>query len=271
MRHTLVFLFGSLLLMGCPAADAFDPSARLPGTDRAPDGSRLSSALELHPDEPEKALPEQAAARVRPYTEVVDDLEVRRKELGREWMNATRPGEKEPVLVSARAALHSGIVEHLIPPWYGTEWAFYGTSQTPGKGEIACGYFVSTVLRDAGLRVERVRLAQQASANIARTFAGARTKRFGHAPRLRIVEYVQEQGPGLYVVGLDYHVGLLAYDGQGPVRMCHSSVLFPGSVLCEDAAKSEAMLSEVHVVGEVLTDSVVEAWIEGKAIPTHLP
>jgi hypothetical protein len=253
MRCTFLLAVASILLMGCGKAGAL------------PTVEPQSELIEL-----EEALTPPAAS-VRLYTEVVDDLEARRKELGRGWMNATQPGSKAPVLEAARTALHESIVGELIPPWYGTEWAFYGTSQTPGKGEVACGYFVSTVLRDAGLRVERVRLAQQASSHIARTFAGRDTKRFGNTSRLRVVEYVQEQGRGLYVVGLDYHVGLLAYDGEGPVRMCHSSVLFPGSVLCEDAAKSEAMLSEVHVVGEVLTDPVVEAWIEGKAIPTHLP
>jgi hypothetical protein len=45
------------------------------------------------------------------------------------------------------------------------------TSETPGRGEIACGYFVSTVLRDAGFGVERVRLAQQASERIVRTLS----------------------------------------------------------------------------------------------------
>ena len=265
-------LLFALLLPACGVADAFDPSARQPGTVPGPDGATLAPALvdAIH-TEAEKELPAQAAARPRPYSEVIDDLAAVRKELGRDWMNATTSAAKESVLAEARTTLHEGIVEDLIPPWYGTEWAFYGTSQTPGKGTIACGYFVSTVLRDAGLRVERVRLAQQASSHIARTFAGGATTWFSNQPHLRVIEHVEEQGAGLYAIGLDYHVGLLSFDGVGPVRMCHSSVLWPTSVLCEDAAKSEAMLSTVHVVGEVLTDRVVEAWIEGKAIVTSTP
>lgn len=247
MRFTVLLVSALLLLPSCGRADAVLP------TPPPPSG----------PSTPEVAVP------VRTYEQVVADLTARRRELGRDWMNATQPGEKPAVLQAARAALHRTLVEDLIPPWFGTEWAFYGTSQTPGQGQIACGYFVSTVLRDAGLRVERVRLAQQASSNIARTFAGGATKRFSRAPHLRVVEYVEEQGAGVYIIGLDYHVGLLTWDGEGPVQMCHSSVLWPGSVLCEDAGSSEAMISGVHVVGAVLTDAVVEAWIEGKAIPTH--
>ena len=255
------------LLLSCGAA-AVEPAAPLPGTVRDPAGSTLTPALAdaVHPPEDEKSLDPP-----RPYADRVADLAAVRRDLGRDWMNATTAARKSTVLTRARETLHEAIVEQLIPPWHGTEWGFYGTSQTPGQGTIACGYFVSTVLRDAGLRVERVRLAQQASSHIARTFAGGGTKWFSRAPHLRVVEYIEDQGPGLYVVGLDYHVGFLTWDGSGPVRMCHSSVLWPGSVLCEEAAKSEAMLSEVHVVGDVLTDRVVEAWIEGKAIPTSTP
>lgn len=72
---------------------------------------------------------------------------------------------------------------------------------------------------------------------------------------------------GIYIVGLDYHVGFLVYDGDA-VQMCHSSVLWPGTVLCEPAAKAEAMHSMVHVVGPVLTDDVLRRWAQGKAFPT---
>jgi hypothetical protein len=72
---------------------------------------------------------------------------------------------------------------------------------------------------------------------------------------------------GIYIVGLDYHVGFLVYDGDA-VQMCHSSVLWPGTVLCEPAAKAEAMHSMVHVVGPVLTDDVLRRWVQGKAFPT---
>ncbi|WMJ72126.1 hypothetical protein RCC89_02925 [Cytophagaceae bacterium ABcell3] len=44
------------------------------------------------------------------------------------------------------------LVNKLIPYWYGTKWDFEGHTDVPGKGEIACGYFVSTTLNlDYGL------------------------------------------------------------------------------------------------------------------------
>jgi hypothetical protein len=55
------------------------------------------------------------------------------------------------------------IVDSIIPYWFGTKWNFYGTTEVPRNGSIACGYFVTTVLRDAGLRINRIKLAQAAS------------------------------------------------------------------------------------------------------------
>jgi hypothetical protein len=55
------------------------------------------------------------------------------------------------------------IDKKLLPYWLGTTWNFNGTTQVPGEGSIACGYFVTTLLRDAGVKLERVKLAQMAS------------------------------------------------------------------------------------------------------------
>src|ERR1700741_5295000 len=53
--------------------------------------------------------------------------------------------------------------DSLLPCWYGTPWGFYGTTEEPGQGTIACGYFVTTVLRDAGCSLQRIKLAQYPS------------------------------------------------------------------------------------------------------------
>ena len=55
------------------------------------------------------------------------------------------------------------IAQQIVPHWIGTPWDFNGITQSPGKGKIACGYFVTTVLRDAGVKINRVKMAQCAS------------------------------------------------------------------------------------------------------------
>jgi len=51
--------------------------------------------------------------------------------------------------------------------WMQTPWDFNGHTDTPRKGEIACGYFVTTTLRDMGVQLQRYKLAQQAASVIA--------------------------------------------------------------------------------------------------------
>src|SRR6187200_2544039 len=71
------------------------------------------------------------------------------------WRNISKT-EKEKIFTSA-------VAETIIPGWIGTAWNFNGTSEKPQQGSIACGYFVTTILRDAGLSLARIKLAQCAS------------------------------------------------------------------------------------------------------------
>jgi len=186
---------------------------------------------------------------------------------------AAEEAERPVVLAEATSVLLDVVADGLLPAWYGTPWAFYGTSQVTGQGQIACGYLVSTVLEHAGFRVERVALAQQAAEHIILTIVPPyRVHRFRERSREEVVADVQEQGEGLYIVGLDYHVGFLLVrdDGSGSpaVQMCHSSWLGSSGALCEPAATSPAMISSYTVTGPVLTEPTVVAWLEGRSLPT---
>lgn len=202
-----------------------------------------------------------------PYADRVDALARIRARLSDDYAHADRSG-KAAVRDRARQAVLDGITRDLIPAWYGTRWDFYGTTEVPGEGTIACGYFVTTILRDAGFRVERVHLAQQASENIAKSLAPADAiERFRRGDVGAVVDAVRSDGEGLYVVGLDYHVGFLWNDGS-IVRMCHASYLGEAVVVCEDARTSPAMVSGYHVVGKLLSDVMTDRWLTGQAFPT---
>ena len=164
-----------------------------------------------------------------------------------------------------------GIHEALIPSWIGTPWAFYGATETPGEGSIACGYFVATVLRDAGLGVERVLLAQQASEHIVQTFSEKpHVQRFRAGDVHAVIDAILEEPEGIYVVGLDYHVGLLVRRERS-VAFCHSTVIDAAGVVCEDPRTSPGFLSHYHVFGPVLEDAVIDAWLDETEIYTVTP
>ena len=179
--------------------------------------------------------------------------------------------EREHVLEEARSTFLEAVRADIFPYWYGTPWDFGGTTETPRGGGIACGYFVSTVLRDAGLRVERVRLAQQASENIIRSLTGPdHIRRFSDVPIDRFVETVQQWGDGLYVVGLDIHVGFLDV-ARGSVWFVHSSYQLPYCVVREQASRSRILSSSRYrVVGKISDDAaLLRKWLGSESFATH--
>ena len=203
------------------------------------------------------------------YATRVSELETMRLALAATHDAAATDEARAIVLDHAREAVLSALVDDLIPAWHGTPWDFNGTTQVPGQGHIACGYYVTTLLRDAGFRVERARLAQQASENIIKTLVGEdRTTRYRNHSSSHVTRSVADLGDGLYVVGLDIHVGLLVVDG-GIVRFCHASYLDPVAAVCESPRTAPAFLSGYRVVGKLLDDPMMEAWLEGRAFPTH--
>lgn len=170
----------------------------------------------------------------------------------------------------ARRVLLEAITGDLIPAWTDTPWDFWGTTEVPGEGEIACGYFVSTVLAHAGVRVERVRMAQQASEYIVRSLAEPDAiRRYRDDADLRILDDLRAQPPALYVVGLDQHVGFLWFDGA-TVWFCDASYVDDVDVGCRDARTSPSFRSRYRVVGPALSDRVVAGWLRGDPVVTVL-
>jgi hypothetical protein len=177
---------------------------------------------------------------------------------------------KKDVLEKARKFFVSSVYNEIIPEWYGTDWDFYGTTQTPKVGQIACGYFVSTVLRDAGAKVQRVSMAQQASENIIKSLTTAKfIKRFSNITIEKFVADIENQGEGLYVVGLDNHVGFILHDGKD-VWFIHSSYGEPSEVIKEKAIESVILSSSKYrVTGKISADdSFIIKWLNQTEIPT---
>jgi len=160
--------------------------------------------------------------------------------------------------------------EAAFPAWKGTPWEFYGTSTTPREGTIACGYFVTTVFEQAGFKIERVYLAQQASAVLVNTFArGSKVEWLRPTDNADALKQTRARfADGLVVIGFDYHVGFLRLDGER-AEFCHSSYLEPGVVTCEDPVKAGAFASRVYVVADALNDTMLDDWLNGRAVASE--
>jgi hypothetical protein len=204
------------------------------------------------------------------YTELVHAIEKKRATLAVQYDNATSSDERAQIRQTARRFLFSAIREEILPRWLGTRWSFAGTTQTPRTGEIACGYLVTTVLRDAGFRLERAPLAQQPSELILKSLVReAQIRRFSNTPIDRFLESLEQWGEGFYLVGLDIHVGFITRDTTG-TRFIHSSYTEPKVVL-DEAAKESPILSasRYRVLAKLSTDDeLVMKWLLGKRIRT---
>jgi len=217
-------------------------------------------------------LPIQAVPQTANYSQRLLALAERRAALASLHRQARTAAEKTALLRQARQLLIASLDTAIWPTWYGTPWAFYGTTQTPQQGQIACGYFVTTTLRDAGLRLERIALAKATSENLIKNLTDeAHISRYRLVPQRSFVEQMQQLGDGLYVVGLDFHVGFLLVS-NGQVRFIHSTYLGDATVVNEEAATSEALRSKYRVVGHLSADrNFVERWLQQKQFVYPVP
>lgn len=171
------------------------------------------------------------------------------------WAHISKT-EKEKIFTKA-------ITESIIPAWIGTTWNFNGTSEKPQQGSIACGYFVTTVLRDAGLNLARIKLAQCASEQMIVSLIQPKyIHRFSNVTMEDFLQALQNQGYGLYIVGLDNHTGFIYNDGMD-TWFIHSTFLGTRNVQKEIAASSGILKqSKYKVLGKISTDEqVLQHWI----------
>lgn len=159
--------------------------------------------------------------------------------------------------------LIKSLLEDIFPAWDGTPWDFNGVSEVPGEGAIACGYFVTTTLRDAGLKLPRIKLAQQPSQTIIKSLCEPDTIRvFYEKPLETVAQYLKEHGPGIYIVGFDCHTGFVAYDGD-QMSFVHSSYFRPPrAVICEPIDSDNPLRrSRYRMIGKLFGAELVRKWL----------
>lgn len=201
------------------------------------------------------------------YAELKEEAQRWRKDLAAKYAKARTKDEKDKVIAETR-----GFLETLLPEmmrcWLGTSWDFHGTAEAPGQGKIACGYFVATVLRDAGFQVDRYKLAQQPSQNIIRAFlpSEAMTLRVG-VPYENFASEVANAEHGVRIIGLDSHVAFLVTTEDG-FRFIHSSGSKPWCVVDQGRDEADVLSRSNYRVYGLLTGDheVLLRWLKAEKI-----
>ncbi len=179
-----------------------------------------------------------------------------------DYERATSPKTKRAIMLEAQTYLFGLITEGLFPYWYGTKWDFNGTTETPRNGKIACGYFVGNILKHAGFRFNRRNLGMSASEKIVKTFAPAdQIQRFSRVSLSKFVKAAQASGNGLYILGLDTHVGFVVVQGDD-VGFIHASRTFWNGVRWEKPEEARAVKkSKYRILGKILDEQMVSKWL----------
>jgi len=203
------------------------------------------------------------------YAVLAGEIEFHRKKLATQYRAAQTTTERNKVLLSARNFLELTMPE-LMSCWLGTPWDFNGMASIPGGGKVACGYFVSTIMRDSGFDVHRIRLAQQPSQNILRTFL----------PRDQLqikvdVEYddymqtLRNGKRGIYIIGLDRHVGFLINAADG-LHFIHSGGVYRRVVNESKLDATSIQNSRYRVIGHLTGNlDLLRKWLLQESFPTQ--
>jgi hypothetical protein len=196
------------------------------------------------------------------YPVIIEDIESNRIKFLDLYTSSTSMKEKKEIIEQARIYLHETFTTKIFPSWFGTPWSFNGDADFPFQGSIACGSFVEKTLKHGGFRVDD-RLSSQPSEYIIQNMVSDDgIKRFSNIPLHTFNDEIQNLGEGIYVIGLDTHVGFL-YILENRYRFVHShGRLF---VLSQPPSLSLSLRrSKYRVVGKLFDSDMIENWLFGK-------
>lgn len=189
------------------------------------------------------------------------DTIVRRLKTSRTRLAADRDIDAASTLVTTY------LVDSIFPSWYGRPWDFNGHTNRPDTGEVACGYFVSTTLKHAGFNLNRYKFAQQASSIGTKSLDPDGYSVLWNKSVHELENWFENQDPGLWTVGLSYHVGFLYWDGA-ELWFIHSNYMDPVAVVREKASESEALANTtVFYLGNIShNEGLVAKWLDNEFI-----
>lgn len=227
------------------------------------------------------ALPLTALARppgaAEAYEAALVGFEAERAALARSYA-AANPAQKKAIRATARQRVLQFLDQTVFPSWMGMGWGLGRNStatrpHAPGM-VVGCSYFVTSVLQNAGLVLSnRYHFAQAPALHIQRSLAPA--KRDLHVyyslPAADLTRRIAALGAGLYVIGLNNHVGFVRVHADGDVRLIHASYT-DDQVVIDEPFQAAAAIHNSRKAGYFLTpifqdERLIDHWLRGAAVP----
>lgn len=162
------------------------------------------------------------------------------------------------------------LTERIIPHWLGTPWSFEGHTSVPRSGEIACGYFVSTTLKDVGFNINRYTFAQQLPVNEGKTLAlGTPLLEINNnSTNERIAILHDTLKEGIYFIGFDQnHVGYIQKKNDD-LFVIHSNYIGAEGVVIERIEDSQVFsyYSRIYIADITRNRALLTKWVRNEAV-----
>lgn len=203
------------------------------------------------------------------YFHTKQSLSFKKSKLKNAYLKANSSKEKNIILEKTAKYLYQNLTDSIIPYWYGTPWDYNGVTQKPGKGKIACGYFVFTLMKDAGFKLPRIKMSQAASEQAIKSIVSkTQIKRFSNISLSDFNQAMKDWGNGIYLIGLDNHIGFIQVKEKN-IWFIHSTVIYPSCVIKEEALSSIALeSSNYRIVGKISDyNNLTLKWLLDEYIP----
>jgi len=157
------------------------------------------------------------------------------------------------------------IDEDIYNYWAGTPWDFYGKTQQPKTGSIACGYFVTNTLTDLGFKIDRVALAEAPSETMIRKLCVG-VQIFHSIPQLD--SYMAKQpANSVFIIGLDFHTGYVVKTTTGSYFF-HSNYIKKQGVVKEKIDASQVLkTNKFFMIGSLTANgNLLRKWVGGDGV-----
>ncbi|HTD97819.1 MAG TPA: hypothetical protein VK668_00965 [Mucilaginibacter sp.] len=157
------------------------------------------------------------------------------------------------------------IDEDIYNYWAGTPWEFYGATQQPKVGSIACGYFVTNTLTDLGFKINRIGLAEVRSGDMIKKLCVG-IKSFNSLSKLNT--YLAKQPiNSVFIIGLDCHTGYIVKTATN-CYFFHSSYIKKEGVVREKIDASQALnTNKFFMIGSLTAnENLLREWVANKPV-----
>jgi hypothetical protein len=215
---------------------------------------------------------------VREFPKKLSDIRSAREKFAERWQAAGTKASRAGIRRQARSYVVRTIVQDIFPPWMGTPWHMgedddASMPHQPGK-RVSCSQFVTAVLLNAGLRLDsRPRWAAARALYIQRSLAPRPedVHRFLSIPPGELARRLARLKDGLYLIGLNCHVGFVLID-NGRVRFIHSNYVDPREGVTDEKLSGSPAIANSQPVGYWVTplfqdDRLIEFWLTGTPVP----